>query len=100
MINKKIKKKEKIKIEKPIQNDPIVNLKNQVEENANINKNIPVKEEVDIINEVSVTKENDEKYQIVNRLEELYVKYKNIFDTEDSIDFETIIETLKTNLAE
>ena len=98
MINKKIKKKEKIKIEK-IPNDPLLITKNSVEENTNINKNIPKIEEV-IINEVSATKENDEKYQIVNRLEELFIKYKNIFDTEDSIDFETIIETLKSNLAD
>ena len=100
MINKKIKKKEKIKIEKPIVNEPLTIIENTIGGNTNMNKIINKKEENIIINEVTQTKENDEKYQIVNRLEELYLKYKNIFDPEDSIDFETIIETLKSNLAE
>jgi len=40
----------------------------------------------------------DENSQIVNRLEEIYTKYKTLFDRTDATDFETIIETLKNNL--
>lgn len=40
----------------------------------------------------------DESTKILLRLEEIYKKYKNIFDQDDSSDFESIIETLKNNL--
>ena len=45
---------------------------------------------------------NDEEInaQIVNRLEEIYKKYKHAFEADDSADFETILENLKSNLSD
>ncbi len=38
--------------------------------------------------------------QMVNRLDEIHKKYKHMFDLEDSSDFESIIENLRSNLNE
>jgi hypothetical protein len=44
--------------------------------------------------------DDDTNTQIVNRLEELYKKYKNIFEADDASDFETILDALKSNLSD
>jgi hypothetical protein len=41
---------------------------------------------------------DDEKFQIVNRLDEICKKYKNLMEPEDNTDFENIVDTLKANL--
>jgi len=43
--------------------------------------------------------ESEESYKMVERLEEILRKYKNNFEQEDSLDFQSIIETLKINLS-
>ena len=43
-------------------------------------------------------KSEDENFEIVDRLQDIYKKYKGIFDLADAEDFEIIIETLKNNL--
>lgn len=47
-----------------------------------------------------IINDDDTNTQIVNRLEELYKKYKNIFESDDASDFETILDALKSNLTE
>lgn len=59
-------------------------------ENQTINTNSP--------EYISINNDDDTKTQIVTRLEDIYKKYKNIFEPDDSTDFEIIIETLKNNL--
>jgi hypothetical protein len=44
--------------------------------------------------------QDEEKFQIVNRLEEICKKYKTLMDPEDNADFENIVDTLKTNLSD
>ncbi len=44
--------------------------------------------------------DDDINTQVITRLEELYNKYKNVLEPDDSADFETIIETLKSNMTD
>lgn len=50
-------------------------------------------------NNFSINQE-DANVKIVNRLEEIFKKYKTQLDNQDSADFESIIESLRSNLDE
>jgi hypothetical protein len=110
-INKKIKKRnDKIKIT----NNNTNTVKHKKETNGVVNSistTITVNKEVAINSDKrsvsakrnsneNVNSEDQEKYQIVNRLEEICKKYKNLMDPEDNADFENIVETLKSNLSD
>jgi hypothetical protein len=52
-----------------------------------------------LVNNVSIpNKEIDENNILVNRLDEIFHKYKNTFDVDDATDLKTIIDTLNANL--
>lgn len=46
----------------------------------------------------NINNTEEEYVKLVLRLEEIYKKYKTSFDQDDSSDFESILETLKTNI--
>jgi hypothetical protein len=60
--------------------------------------NNPVNTHTAVVENYTNNKELDDNHQLVNRLDEIFNKYKNIFDSDDANDFETIVETLKANL--
>lgn len=46
------------------------------------------------------TQNDDEKDEIIGKLQEICKKYKTVFEPDDLADFENIIQTLKTNLSD
>ena len=54
--------------------------------------------EDEVKNGVLSRRSDDENFEVVIRLQDIYKKYKDKFDVADAEDFEIIIETLKNNL--
>jgi hypothetical protein len=90
--NGKVKEEVK-KIENPLSNNDSINTTKLV---GNVESNTVNEDEVK--SGVVSRRGEDENFEVVNRLQEIYKKYKGIFDLADADDFEIIIETLKNNL--
>jgi hypothetical protein len=93
---------------------------NQMNQNSNSNSSSKKEENIQLnkqntnenANSISITKEltkdknsnsinqEDANVKIVNRLEEIFKKYKTKFENQDKVDFESIIESLRSNLDE
>ena len=74
-------------------------IKNKETPNSDINADFQSNVNANVnTNSNTFSQTEDENSQILNRLEEIYKKYKTRFDETDATDFEIILETLKNNL--
>lgn len=70
-----------------------------LENNTSINRTISSQQQHKTQkSENTINNETENNKELVNRLEMIFIKYKNIFEPDDLADFETIIDTLKSNL--
>jgi hypothetical protein len=76
------------------------NASNSIDENhINSQTNVKLKSSTSENRQtISNAEIEDDSTKLVNRIEEIFKKYKHIFDQDDSNDFQSIIETLRNNL--